>query len=213
MVKLLLSDSELHLIKHQQEPLLSHAGSAPGWGRLCAPWLSLSPDHGCPRSTATLWQGLKTVSSAGARAHGEAAVGNLTAARVGLSLPSLGGQPACLHSSWAELGLLSPSVCCSGLSTSEGNLFPLSAASGLGYPVCGLICSLPRSNVQSNCYFFFSFQPNYMCIFLTVWLCRCPSASFLLSFQWGLFHTYMYFLCIWGWGRGGELYVLLTLPS
>ena len=159
MVKLLLSDSELHLIKHQQEPLLSHAGSAPGWGRLCAPWLSLSPDHGCPRSTATLWQGLKTVSSAGARAHGEAAVGNLTAARVGLSLPSLGGQPACLHSSWAELGLLSPSVCCSGLSTSEGNLFPLSAASGLGYPVCGLICSLPRSNVQSNCYFFFPSNP------------------------------------------------------
>ena len=90
--------------------------------------------------------------------------------------------------------------------------------------ICGLRTGIPslwldlltpqvKCPIQLLFFFFFSFQPNYMCIFLTVWLCRCPSASFLLSFQWGFFHTYMYFLCIWGWGRGGELYVLITLPS
>ena len=29
----------------------------------------------------------------------------------------------------------------------------------------------------------FSFQPDYMCIFLTAWLYRCPSASFQLVFS------------------------------
>lgn len=46
-------------------------------------------------------------------------------------------------------GLFHPFIYCSGLPTSEGDLSPPSRMPGMGHPVCGLTCSLPRAHVCS----------------------------------------------------------------
>ena len=129
--------------------------------------------------------------------HSDVVVGNLAATRAYLYLPFLGASQCACTPHKLIPGFSSLSI--SSFPTIQGGLSPLCMTPGLGWPLGGSTCSLPRAGVHS-CNFpfplsplpgkdvmtwslFFPFYPITCVFFLQPCLYRCPSASFWLVFS------------------------------
>ena len=169
-----------------------------------------------------------SVHLARAGAHIKAVMGNLAAARADFPLPSphcLGGSQHVFLMSRVQASH-SPPVCPSGPPTRQGDSSPLCRTPGLGHPVSN--CSLP--GVGLHLYFpFYSkssprgtgpdliaslpFLPDYMCIFLTAWLYRCLSASFLLVFSEIVSRVNVFLICSLGELSSASSYSVILINS
>lgn len=129
---------------------------------------------------------------------GVVVMGSLAATRADLSPLCLEACSVLMHTPYGRSpGFSSLSVRLSGLPTSQGGLSPLCRTPGLGCPVCGSACLLPRVGVHwCNLPFplyplagagpdliaFLLFLPYYLCIFLTTLVvqesfCQFPAFS------------------------------------